>query len=59
MEQGDLFEQAMKRPRRYNTMTDREKWLTDKDLGILDWDGSCPHSQGFPCNECEKRYLER
>lgn len=59
MNQGDLFEQALKRPSWYNRMTDREQWLTDKKLGLLDWDGSCPHSKGVPCKDCEKRYLNR
>lgn len=59
MDQGELFEQAMKRPKWYNTMTDREQWLTDDRLGLLDWDGSCPHNAGHPCKECEKRYMNR
>jgi hypothetical protein len=56
MDQGLLFEQALKRPRNYNKLTSSLQWQVDKDLGILDWDGSCPHQKGYPCAECIKKY---
>lgn len=59
MDQGELFEKAMRRPKWYNSLKSQAQWRIDKDLGILDWDGSCPHSEGTPCKECEKRYLNR
>ena len=59
MTQGEMFEQAMKRPSNYSKLPESEQWEIDKKLGILDWDGSCPHSSGFPCEACEKRYFNR
>jgi hypothetical protein len=56
MGQGLLFQKAMARPRNYKHLTEREQWAIDKRLGILDWDGSCPHMSGAPCPDCEKKY---
>ena len=59
MKQGELFKKALQRPTWYNNMTDREQWLIDKRLGILDWDGSCEHNNGAPCKDCEELYIKR
>ena len=59
MSQSELFEQAMKRPRDFHNLPESEHWRIDRELGILDWDGSCPHQKGNyqgPCSECEERY---
>lgn len=56
MSQADLFEYAMKRPQNYHKLSARDQWSVDKRLGILDWDGSCSHKNGQPCEECLKKY---
>lgn len=56
MSDGDLFEQAMKRPSNYHKLSSQDQWEIDKRLGILDWNGSCPHLGGTPCTECKDRY---
>jgi len=58
MDQGDLFEEAMKRPSNYHKLSERDQWRIDDRLGILDWDGSCPHNERRPCVECAGRYFE-
>lgn len=55
-DQGDLFYEAMKRPPNYKQMSSARQWEVDGALGILDWDGSCPHMSGAPCDKCEKQY---
>ena len=35
-----LYERAQLRPPNYQMMTPTEQWAIDKDLGILDWDGT-------------------
>jgi hypothetical protein len=55
----ELFEQAMKRPPDYHKLSARRQWEIDDQLGILDWDGSCPHQERKPCSECIKRYKKR
>ena len=57
--QGDLFYQALKRPPNFGHLSAREQWEIDKQLGILDWDGSCPHLKGNVCPQCIKKYWER
>ena len=59
MDQGDLFEKAMRRPLTYKHMTARQQWEADDCLGILDWDGSCPHQKGTLCSDCRDKYLNR
>ena len=64
MNQSELFEQAMKRPKNFHNLPEEDHWAIDRQLGILDWDGSCPHQKAFnqkgkfigPCSECEERY---
>ena|ERR1051326_2836078 len=34
------YERAQLRPANFSSMTPAEQWAVDKDLGILDWDGS-------------------
>lgn len=57
--QGRLFAQAMKRPKDYEKASEQRQWEIDKGLGILDWDGSCPHKEGQPCKDCAKKYRKR
>ena len=59
MSPKEMFEQAMKRPKNYAKLSRAEQWRIDKELNILDWDGSCEHSKGYPCKECEERYFNR
>lgn len=58
MNQGDLFNIALTRPQGFGKLSCEEQWRIDKELGLLDWDGSCSHSTGYPCEECEKKYFE-
>jgi hypothetical protein len=58
MSQQELFEQAMKRPKNFHNLSNSKHWEIDRQLGILDWDGSCPHNNGGPCSECEAKYWE-
>lgn len=58
MSQRELFEQAMKRPRNYHNLSAQDHWRIDRELGVLDWDGSCLHSDGKSCSKCEKKYWE-
>lgn len=58
-EQGDMFDRAMKRPETYGFMSERDQWEVDKRLGILDWDGSCPHMNSLMCPECFRKYMNR
>jgi hypothetical protein len=34
------MQQAKRRPANYNDLSPREQWEIDKQLGILDWDGT-------------------
>lgn len=47
----------MKRPFNYSSLSEREKWEIDDALGILDWDGSCPHKKEDMCEECLQLYM--
>ena len=40
MTQQDMFEAAFKRPKNFFKLSFERQWEIDKDLGILDWDGS-------------------
>jgi len=35
----EMFEESFKRPKSYFSLSEREQWDIDKDLGILDWKG--------------------
>lgn len=39
------FEQAMKRPSNFYSLSGMEKWAIDRRLGILDWDGRLTEDQ--------------
>ena len=58
MDHGELFEQAMKRPKNFHNLSEEEHWKIDRQLGILDWDGSCLHKNDGACPKCEERYWE-
>lgn len=58
MRDGELFEQAMKRPKNFHNLSEEEHWRIDRQLGILDWNGSCPHKDNKPCSECEEKYWQ-
>lgn len=53
------FEQALKRPIDYPTLSADDQWLADRKLGILDWDGSCEHQREKWCKKCWQRYRDR
>lgn len=36
---GTMAERAKQRPANHEEMSPQEQWETDKELGILDWDG--------------------
>lgn len=55
-DQGELFAQALKRPKNYDSLDSYQQWQIDRDLGILDWDGSCPHYPQSLCDNCMKIY---
>lgn len=54
-----MFTQAMKRPSNYHQLSDWKQWQIDAELGILDWDESCPHSSYELCEECKREYLKK
>lgn len=56
MTQGQMYEQALKRPKGFDDFDAEQKWAIDKSLGILDWDGSCPHQNGKMCEECQEKF---
>lgn len=37
---SEMAERARRRPSNYNKLSGQEQWDIDKELGILDWDGS-------------------
>lgn len=39
MNEIDMVNQALKRPKNYFSLDEREQWRIDKELGILDWSG--------------------
>jgi len=59
MEKENLFEQAMKRPSNYHQLEPSIQWKIDKELGILDWDGTCIHNEKTVCEECTKKYYRK
>ena len=54
-----MFAQAMKRPSNYHQLSEREQLQIDDELGILDWDGSCPHHSYEFCEECKRKYMKK
>lgn len=55
-----MFEQAMKRPADFVELSPEAQWAIDKELGILDWEGDCPHRPGHPmCDDCRNKYRNR
>jgi hypothetical protein len=38
--QSEMLEKAKERPKQYTQLSPREQWEIDKELGILDWNGS-------------------
>lgn len=53
---GKMLQLALNRPVWYHSAAEHTQWEIDKDLGILDWDGSCRHRQGQLCEECSSLY---
>jgi hypothetical protein len=39
MTHEEMFQAALRRPCNYLSLSAREQWAIDKDLGILDWEG--------------------
>lgn len=40
MNEREKFEQSFQRPKNFYSLPPREQWAIDKQLGILDWEGS-------------------
>jgi hypothetical protein len=40
MSEREMFEQSFKRPTNFFKLSSREQWDIDKNLGILDWEGT-------------------
>jgi hypothetical protein len=40
-----MWEQAQKRPADFDNLPPEKQWAIDKELGILDWDGSDDREQ--------------
>lgn len=53
---NNLFEKALMRPADFKKLSSETQWAIDKSLGILDWDGNCPHKMDGMCVECRKRW---
>jgi len=49
------YEKAMTRPSNFFSLSGEERWAIDKQLGILDWDGECAHSNPM-CDKCLKKF---
>ena len=54
---GHDFEKAMQRPKNFFKLSGQAQWDIDFSLGILDWDGDCPHAAEC-CPECDKKFQE-
>ena len=52
------FEKALGRPQDYFSFDEHVQWEIDKQLGILDWEGDCPHGSGL-CTECQEKWNAR
>ena len=40
MTERDAFEKSFQRPKNFFKLSAQEQWAIDKNLGILDWEGS-------------------
>ncbi len=40
MSEREMFEQTFKRPKDFFKLSSQQQWNIDKDLGILDWEGT-------------------
>lgn len=52
------FEKAMQRPMTFFKLSSQEQWAIDESLGILDWNGDCPHAKQI-CKECKALFSKR
>ena len=49
---GHLFAVALQRPANFEDLSAESQWAIDKQLGILDWTGACPHAE-IMCEKCK------
>lgn len=55
--EGAMFEQSLRRPSNYFTLSSYEQWRIDSNIGILDWFGGCFHMANMHnCEECYERF---
>lgn len=54
-----IFSRVMQRPESYEKMDDAHKWVIDRHLDILQWDGNCPHRTDSLCPACTLLYKNR
>ncbi len=40
MTEREMFEKSFQRPKNYFNLSSAEQWEIDKQLGILDWEGT-------------------
>lgn len=40
MSEREMFEQTFKRPKDFFKLSSQQQWDIDKNLGILDWEGT-------------------
>lgn len=40
MTEREMFEKSFERPRNYFRLSSEEQWAIDRQLGILDWEGT-------------------
>ena len=40
MNEREMFEKSFQRPTNYFKLSEAQQWAIDKELGILDWEGS-------------------
>ena len=55
MNQKQMYYQSLKRPSNYADLSSQEQWAIDKELSILDYDGTVPDNLGcekFVCESC-------
>lgn len=58
MTNAEMFEKSFQRPQNYFKLSGEQQWNEDGRLGILDWDGSCPHKHMEMCPDCYKRFTD-
>jgi len=39
MNEREMFEKSFERPKNFISLSAKEKWAIDRNLGILDWEG--------------------